>query len=335
MNIPAPDLAEPRTPVPRIVLGAAGPADLVWPKLLLRDVAMQDQDATDRAIIAALDTGGRAAWDAFVALASGPLWAAAARATPRRAEAEALFTQIMQAWFAARQDLSRQLGRFGTGTVRAFLDSEIDAQLSAWMLELFQTGAPGAAEVFVRLFARDIRLWVARATPAQARAGVDDRVQEVFVGLLAESARRIRAYAGSAPLRAYLRRVCVNLAIEAGRREQGRVRPGADPARSGRPRLVSIDVEDDPLELTDDGPDGEQALIDTEDLLAEAARLEAVKAALAALPTDARRVLVARFVDGRKPREIAEAEGRDVKDIYRILERNLAQLKVSLGGRPS
>lgn len=294
---------------------------------------MTAQSARAFEIVDALAQDSRAAWDDFVTLASGPVWRAAIRAAPRRAEAERLFLWIMDRLFEARHDLPARRAQSRIADAAAFLEQEIDRQLCDWMLELFHAGAAEAAEVLVRLFARDIRLWVARATPAQAQSSIEDRVQEVLLGLLAQDARRIRAYGGSAPLRAYLRRVCVNLAIEMGRRESGRVRPGDDPARSARPRLVSIEGGDTPLDLPGEGPDGETALLDREELVQETLRFAMVEEALQNLPPEVRRILHARFVDGQKPRDIAQSEGRDVKEIYRILERTLAQLKTSLGGR--
>jgi RNA polymerase sigma factor (sigma-70 family) len=48
------------------------------------------------------------------------------------------------------------------------------------------------------------------------------------------------------------------------------------------------------------------------------------------LPIEERRILEARFLDGHKPREIATQVGRDVKDVYRVLERTVARLKQAL-----
>jgi len=66
----------------------------------------------------------------------------------------------------------------------------------------------------------------------------------------------------------------------------------------------------------------------------QAEREAALIQALRALPAAQRNILEQRFLLGRKPREIATETGIEIKEIYRILERTVAQLKHLLA-RPS
>jgi len=289
---------------------------------------MGDQDDAAADAIHALADDTSATWEAFVRLAGAQVWKASLRAAPRRAQAETLFAHLTARLYEDRLALASRLTVSRLPNGATFLAREIDGLIGCWMVELFRTGAAEAAEVLARVFYGDIKAWVQRAAPPGAQAGVEDRVQDVFAALLENDGRSITAYRGGGPFRAFLRIVVVNLAAESARREHGRYRPGASPdAVVGRPRLVSLNDDDHPLDPADDRDDPEAALLALEDLLTRAEREGAVLAALRQLPADARRVLEARFLDGRKPREIAAMTGRDVKEVYRILERTLAQLK--------
>jgi RNA polymerase sigma factor (sigma-70 family) len=227
-----------------------------------------------------------------------------------------------------RLALASRLAASRLPNATAFLAREIDGQVGCWLVELFRAGAGEAAEVLARVFYADVNAWVRRAAPPGALAGVEDRVQDVFAALLEKDGRSITAYRGGGPFRAFLRTVVVNLAAESARREHGRYRPGASPGTVvGRPRLVSLNDDDHPIDPADDRDDPEAALLALEELLARTEREGAVLAALRQLPDESRRVLEARFLEGRKPREIAAMIGRDVKEVYRILERTLAHLK--------
>jgi len=101
-----------------------------------------------------------------------------------------------------------------------------------------------------------------------------------------------------------------------------------------RPRLVGLDdegIDFDPPALD---RDPEAALIHLEEVARESERENALLKALRDEPEEVRRILQARFLDGKKPSEIALVVGRDVKEVYRIIERALARLKNHLA-RPS
>jgi len=292
---------------------------------------MREEDSAASYAIAALPGDTAAAWQGFVSLASRPVWAASLRAAPRRPQAEALFSHLMARLHEERLSLAPRWAASGLRDAMAFLVREIDLHVGHWLVGLFRAEAPEAADALVRVFQADVKAWLRRAAPAGCLAGLEDREQDVYAALLADKGRRITAYQGAAPFRAFLRTVVVNLAAESARREHGRIRPGASAkAAAGRPRLVSLNDDDHPLDPADDRDDPEAALLALEAMLTRTAREEAVLAALRQLPPDIRRVLEARFLDGLKPREIAERSGREVKEIYRILERTLAHLKLVL-----
>jgi len=344
---------------------------------------MGRQDDPLRDAICALAADTAETWEAFVRLASGPVWAACLRAVAPRSRAEALFSHLMARLYAERSRLPQRLVDSGPPDAGAFLDREVDRHLGDWVVDLFRSEAADAAGALVRLYHADIKAWVLRATPHDARGGVEDRVQDVYAGLFENGGRRIAAFAGSAPFRPFLRSTVVNLAADSARQDHGRRRPraafarlsplerqayrllyeerlsAADAARrlahpgagaaiakvlemgdlgqthlGDRPRLVALDDGEHPLDPVDERGNPEEILLAFEDMVARTEREDAVVAALRALPPEHRRILEARFLDGRKPRDIAASAGLDVKEVYRILERSLVHLKHVLG-RPS
>ena len=299
-----------------------------WFRHQLREILMANQDDAAADAIHALAGDTAQAWEAFIRMAGAQVWAASLRAAPRRSQAEALFADLTSRLYQDRLALGARLTASRLPNGATFLAREIDGLIGAWLVELFRDGAAEAADVLARVFFADIKAWVQRAAPPGAQAGVEDRVQDVFAALLENGGRRVAAFRGGGPFRAFLRTVVVNLAAESARHEHGRYRPGTSPgAVVGRPRLVSLNDDDHPLDPADDRDDPEAALLALEELLARTEREGAVLNALRRLPAESRRVLEARFLEGRKPREIAEMTGRDVKEVYRILERTLAQLK--------
>ncbi len=344
---------------------------------------MGERDDTTRHAIRALAADTAAAWEAFVRMASGPVWKAALRAAPRRALAENLFSRIMADLHADRLTLAARLDAARLPDASAFLDREIDRHVGRWVYDLFQTGSADAAEALVRVFHADMRAWVQRALPYEARNQLDDHVQDCYAALLAAGGRRLRLYSGDGPFRAFLRSMVINLVADLSRREHGRKRPCAafarlpelqqrayrlifeervsaaeatrrlshanaagavaavmalgdlGPTHSGRrPQVLALDNGADTIEIADERDIPEDVLLAREEMVTRIEREEALLAALRAMPQTQRDVLEQRFLHGRKPREIAAATGIDEKDIYRILERALAQLKRDLV-RPS
>jgi RNA polymerase sigma factor (sigma-70 family) len=98
----------------------------------------------------------------------------------------------------------------------------------------------------------------------------------------------------------------------------------------GRPKMVALDTGGDTIEIAGERDSPEDILLAREEMAARITRETALLAALRAMPARQRDVLEQRFLLGRKPREIAAVTGTDVKDIYRILERALAQIKSDL-----
>jgi RNA polymerase sigma factor (sigma-70 family) len=97
-----------------------------------------------------------------------------------------------------------------------------------------------------------------------------------------------------------------------------------------RPRLVALDGSEQSLDIVDDRDTPEEVLLAREEMVARTEREVALLAALRDMPVRTREILEQRFVLGRKPREIAAATGADIKEVYRILERALVQLKRDL-----
>lgn len=339
---------------------------------------MGEGDVAARRAIAMLAADTREAWEAFVRLVSGAAWKAALRASPRRALAEDLLSRIMAGLHADRSLLADRLAASRLPDATAFLDREIDRHIGQWVFELFRAEAADAAEALVRAFHSDLRLWVQRAAPLEARGQLDDLVQEVYAALLAQNGRRLCGYGGDGAFRAFLRATVINLVADLGRREHGRTRPRAAFARltelqqqayrlvyeqrmsaadatrqlaradaaeavaavlalgdlgtthSGRrPHLVALDGEQS-LDIADDRDTPEDVLLAREEMVERTEREVALLAALRDMPAQTREILEQRFLHGRKPREIAAVTGADVKEVYRILERALVQLKRDL-----
>jgi len=290
-------------------------------------------DGNDKAndTLVALGRDTSDAWTAFVNLAKAPVWKASLAVAPRRAQAEDLFSYVMLRFHADRLALPSRFAASGLSDTLSFLAREISGHIDHWMLHLLRTGAPDAADAFARALHGDIRMWVQRAAPPAARATSDDLVQDVFSSLLADNGRRILAFAGSGSFRAYLRKVVVNLAADSVRREFGRPRAGiASGTASMRPRLVSLNDEERALDPVDPSDNPEAEVIEIQETVARAQREAQLHELLLQLPIEERRILEARFLDGRKPREIATLVERDVKDVYRVLERTIARLKQAL-----
>ena len=286
----------------------------------------RDDAVADAILALAVDTAET--WEAFVRTTGAAVWAASLRAAPRRPHAETLFAHLMACLYDDRLALAPRMAGSRLPNGAAFLDREIDVRIGSWLVDMFRVGAAEAADLLVQVFYADIKAWVHRAAPLGDRAGLDDRVQDVVADLLDDGGRRITAYRGGGSLRADLRTVVVNLAAESARREHGRFRSGKSAgAVVGRPRLVSLNDDDHPIDPPDQADDPEAALLALEELLARTEREGAVLAALRSLPAETRRILEARFLEGRKPSEIAAQTGHDVKEVYRILERTLVHLK--------
>jgi RNA polymerase sigma factor (sigma-70 family) len=97
-----------------------------------------------------------------------------------------------------------------------------------------------------------------------------------------------------------------------------------------RPHLVALDSGEQSLDIADDRDTPEDVLLAREEMVERTEREVALLAALRGMPARTREILEQRFLHGRKPGEIAAACGADVKEIYRILERALVQLKRDL-----
>lgn len=303
--------------------------ELAEPSRYGHSMQVADKIAQDVLLALAGDTAD--AWADFVHQAKGPVWKASLAVAPRKPQAEDLFNHVMVRFHADRLALPQRFTASGLGDVLTFLVREISAHIDHWLLQLFKTRAPDAADAFARALHRDIRMWVQRAAPPAARTTIDDLVQDVFFDLLAHNGRRILAFAGGGTFRAYLRKVVVNLAADSARREFGRVRASAASGTvSTRPRLVSLNDKERAIDPVDPGPNPEAEVIDIQETVARAKRETELHDLLRQLPIDERKILEARFLDGLKPREIATQVGRDVKDVYRVLERTIVRLKLAL-----
>jgi RNA polymerase sigma factor (sigma-70 family) len=101
-----------------------------------------------------------------------------------------------------------------------------------------------------------------------------------------------------------------------------------------RPRLIALDNGEQAFDPPDGRDNPEDELLVREEMVAKAEREAALVQALRALPAAQRNILEQRFLLGRKPREIATETGIEIKEIYRVLERSVAQLRHLLA-RPS
>jgi RNA polymerase sigma factor (sigma-70 family) len=340
---------------------------------------MGGEDTAARHAVQALTADTAAAWEAFVGFAAGPVWNAALRAAPRCSVAESLFSRIMADLHADRLALPARLDAARLPDASVFLDREIDRHVGCWVVDLFRGGSADAAAALVRVFHTDLRVWVQRALPFDARGQLDDQVQDCYAALLDDGGRRLCLYSGDGPFRAFLRSAVINLVADSARRTHGRQRPRAafarlsglqqrayrlifeervsaaeaarrlshaeaadavavvmalgdlGPTHSGRrPHVIALDNGAETIEIADDGGNPEDVLLAREEMVTRTARESALLAALRGMPETQRDVLEQRFLHERKPREIAAATGMDVKDVYRVLERALTQLKRDL-----
>jgi RNA polymerase sigma factor (sigma-70 family) len=97
-----------------------------------------------------------------------------------------------------------------------------------------------------------------------------------------------------------------------------------------RPHLVALEGGGQSPDIADDRDTPEDVLLAREEMVERTEREAALLVALRGMPARMREILEQRFLHGRKPREIAAATGADVKEVYRILERALVQLKRDL-----
>ena len=162
-----------------------------------------------------------------------------------------------------------------------------------------------------------------RARPKAAIARLNPLEQKAYRLLYEERLSREEAIARLAEPDA---RAAVNVAYDLG--DLGPMRSRA------RPRIVGLDDGAAPVDLAASDRDPEAELIHLEEVARQSERENALLAALRNEPPDVRKILQLRFLDGLKPSEIADRLGRDRKDVYRVLERALARLKLLLA-RPS
>ncbi len=169
------------------------------------------------------------------------------------------------------------------------------------LLRRGQTGDAAALEEVCRREWRPIYDLLYRSLGNQAEA--QDLTQEVFLRAL----RSFDRYqAGDTPLHAWLVTIALNLLRDRWRR---RIAPHTD--------LDSIGE----LATREPGP---------EQLVLEAFDRDAIRAALATLPDDYRRVIQLRVVEARSANEVGELMGRQADAIRQLQRRALLALRAAL-----
>ena len=176
------------------------------------------------------------------------------------------------------------------------------------LVRAVQRGEKGAMDALIRASYTDVYALCRRLLGDPADAA--DATQEVYVRVV----RSVMAFRGESAFGTWLHRVTVNVCMTALRR-RGDVRARGQSAGA-------VDFQPDELLSEDAGP---EARAETADLAARTAR------ALAALPDDAREVVVLRDVQGLSTKETAELLGLTEGTVKVRLHRAHARLRELVG----
>ena len=186
--------------------GFIGPRQLELGRFGYCGTKMGSPENADGDIVRALSDDHATSWANFRAFASPAVWKASLNAAPRHQQAVALFDWLRDRLHADRLMLPFRLEASGL-PVAAFLVREISKSVDYWLVDLFRSGSPDAGEALVRVLLPEIRAWVRSAAKPGRQSDVENTVQDVLVGLLANngecikecagSGKRIKAYAGS------------------------------------------------------------------------------------------------------------------------------------------
>jgi len=181
------------------------------------------------------------------------------------------------------------------------------------LVKACQRGEAGALDALIRATYADVYALCRRmlADPDEAA----DATQEVFVRVM----RSVLGFRGESAFGTWLHRVTVNVCLTALRR-RSRAR-AAGMVAGGTP----FGLPGDEVELTTTGGSPSE-LAETADLVARS------EAALAALPEDARAVVVLRDLEGLSTREVAELLGVTETVVKVRLHRAHARLRTMVTG---
>lgn len=185
------------------------------------------------------------------------------------------------------------------------------------LVKACQRGEPGALDELIRATYADVYALCRRmlADPDEAA----DATQEVFVRVM----RSVLGFRGESAFGTWLHRVTVNVCLTALRRRSRARATGM--VAGGTPFALPGDEPE--LASTADDPEGRAVTADL------AARSEA---ALAALPEDARSVVVLRDLEGLSTKEVADLLGVTETVVKVRLHRAHARLRTMiLAGRPA
>ena len=179
------------------------------------------------------------------------------------------------------------------------------------LVKACQRGEPGALDALIRATYADVYALCRRmlADPDEA----SDATQEVFVRVM----RSVLGFRGESAFGTWLHRVTVNVCLTSLRR-RSRAR-AAGMVAGGTPFAMPGDEAG--LESTADSPEDRAVTADL------AARSEA---ALAALPEDARAVVVLRDIEGLSTKEVAELLGVTETVVKVRLHRAHARLRTMI-----
>lgn len=155
-----------------------------------------------------------------------------------------------------------------------------------------QRGDPGALDELIRATYSDVYALCRRMLADADEAA--DATQEVFLRVM----RSVVGFRGQSAFGTWLHRVTVNVCLTALKRRSRARATGAGPGR--QPFAVPGDPDADRI-AADEASPADRAV--TADLLARS------EVALAALPEDARAVVVLRDIEGMSTREVAELLG--------------------------
>lgn len=173
---------------------------------IVRGVADSDYEATER----------------FLKLAERPLWIAVSALEGTQAAGQAALLRVLD---GLKAEGWARLKKFdGRSTLATFLPLAAREILIAELPMTFQREPQTAWPRFERYFARAIRRRVSRRFPRADAAALDDRYQDICIGLLEKDYHRIRAFDGRGYFEGYVIQIVDRLLIDLLRAEKPRRR---------------------------------------------------------------------------------------------------------------
>src|SRR5262245_14617761 len=188
-------------------------------------------DKSERALVAAVLSGERAAARCFVESVSSTLWSVVTKLEGEGADGELAFLHVVASLRA--DGYARLKGFDGRTRLATYLSLVARDILGNRLAQRFSEAPHDAWSRFVRFFENDIRGRVAQQMPRHScKATREDAFQEVCLKLIENDFHRIRGYSGRGSFTGYILTVVDRILIDLIRQEAPRRRLPAAIARS-------------------------------------------------------------------------------------------------------